>query len=191
MDLGRLVAIYRRKHGPKSKAQLDYFRGLATLRQAVEAAALAIGPDGKMFAHQWRVGKEVATKAKDALLARFPQIEACRNFDELHNVVKSATRNVKRFGILATYDTSLRIGAKLNLLPEVVYLHAGTKKGASALGLSASDGVIRGNELPQGLLALEMHEVEDFLCIFKEHFGNEAANAEDEAGCDSTPRSCS
>ena len=32
------------------------------------------------------------------------------------------------------YDTAVRIGAYLNLEPEEVYLHAGTKKGAAALG---------------------------------------------------------
>jgi len=56
-------------------------------------------------------------------------------------------------------DTTLRIGAKLNLFPKKVYLHPGTRRSARALGLDAGPTapsqvfqqtqVILGNEEPQ------------------------------------------
>jgi hypothetical protein len=41
------------------------------------------------------------------------------------------------------YDTALRIGAKLKLFPTKVYLHAGTRLGARALGLDDSAATLK------------------------------------------------
>jgi hypothetical protein len=68
------------------------------------------------------------------------------------------------------YDTSLRIGAKLGFEPKHVYLHAGTRVGARALGLDTSASYLRASELPAPLRALRPHEIEDALCIFKRQF---------------------
>lgn len=170
MDLSKLVEIYRRKNAAKHKGELDHFRGLPTLRETVEAATMAIGPDGKMLRHQRRVGKEVLAEAKTALLNRLSDIKACGSFAELQELILTSTAAIDRFGSLAVYDTALRIGAKLNRLPEAVYLHAGTKAGAKALGLEVSKPFLKTAELPEPLKQLEPHEVEDFLCIYKDRF---------------------
>ena len=70
-------------------------------------------------------------------------------------------------GELYVYDTALRIGAKLNLLPNKVYLHAGTRSGAEALGFDGKATVLNVSDLPRELQKLEPHEIEDVLCIFK------------------------
>ncbi|MDQ3246773.1 MAG: hypothetical protein M3Q52_07800 [Pseudomonadota bacterium] len=79
--------------------------------------------------------------------------------------------SVSGFGPLARYDTALRIGFWLRLLPARVYLHAGTRDGSRALGLDAADGSLGRDQLPPELEPLEMHEVEDFLCIYKGQLG--------------------
>lgn len=71
-------------------------------------------------------------------------------------------------GELTVYDTALRIGAKLGLLPKKVYLHAGTRAGARALGLNWKATSLAVRELPSELLTLTPHEIEDCLCIFKD-----------------------
>jgi hypothetical protein len=50
--------------------------------------------------------------------------------------------NIKGFGELAVYDCSLRVGSYLNLLPDKIYLHAGTRKGAEALKMNVSSGFL-------------------------------------------------
>lgn len=185
MDLSKLVEICRRKNAPRHKADLDHFRGFPTLRDTVEAATMAVGSDGKMLRHQRRVGKDVLAQAKDVLLQRLTKIEKCCNFAQLIDLVKQSTEAIDRFGSLAIYDTALRIGAKLNRLPEVVYLHAGTRTGAKALDLDTSQPFLRIAELPEPLHQLEPHEIEDFLCIYKEHFDSAEEDTEAEAvqGC--------
>jgi hypothetical protein len=75
--------------------------------------------------------------------------------------------DVPGIGELYIYDTSLRIGAKLNLYPKKVYLHAGTRRGARALGLKA-DTSLNVPDLPSEFRCLLPYEIEDVLCIFKE-----------------------
>jgi hypothetical protein len=57
-------------------------------------------------------------------------------------------RPIPGIGELAVYDTALRIGARLGLEPAKVYLHAGTRAGAKALGLAYGGRTIELAELP-------------------------------------------
>ena len=78
-------------------------------------------------------------KAKDldlashALLSALPFLEACRDFRQLFELVRDLIEPIPGIGELMVYDTALRIGAKLNLKPMRVYLHAGARAGARAL----------------------------------------------------------
>jgi hypothetical protein len=73
-------------------------------------------------------------------------------------------------GELMVYDTALRIGAFLKLEPVSVYLHAGTKTGAKALGLTVSGKKnINVTDLPKEFRKLKPHEIEDCLCIYKDN----------------------
>ena len=73
------------------------------------------------------------------------------------------------------YDTALRIGAKLGLEPEVVYLHRGARSGMKALGLGAGRLFVEVYELPHELRSLRPHEIEDCVCIYKTKLGSRAA----------------
>ena len=154
--------------------QLDYDHNphvvMAECETFADAVKTATGVIGKVPHHQRRVGRAVLTAACNRLLRCKKRIEACEHFAELIEIVDKKTADVYRFGELAVYDTSLRLGAWLGVLPERVYLHAGTKKGAKALGLDTKWGYLETDELPELLQVLEPREAEDFLCIYKDEF---------------------
>jgi hypothetical protein len=64
----------------------------------------------------------------------------------------------------------MRIGANLGLEPSRVFLHRGVRVGARALGLNFRAPSLELGEFPEPLRVLRPHQVEDILCIFKEHF---------------------
>ena len=113
-------------------------------------------------------------KAKDldlashALLSALPSLEACRDFRQLFELVRDLIEPIPGIGELMIYDTALRIGAKLNLKPMRVYLHAGARAGARALDYeNRGRDFVHLEDLPEPLRQLEPHEIEDCLCIFK------------------------
>jgi hypothetical protein len=65
------------------------------------------------------------------------------------------------------YDTAVRIGAKLDMSPDRVYLHAGTRAGARVLGLEWRADSVELSALPSAFRGLPGFEVEDILCIYK------------------------
>jgi hypothetical protein len=64
------------------------------------------------------------------------------------------------------YDTALRIGARLGLSPQQVYLHAGTRHGPEALGFDRGRSSISLDEVPPPMNGLTAEEAEDVLCIY-------------------------
>ena len=167
-SLASLVGIYQRHFGPGLDDYLDYYSKLDSLNNAITFACL--GAHGKVPNHQRRVGKEKLNLAKRHLLRYAGEIESCQSFDELLNCVEHRTGDIYRFGILAVYDTSLRLGAFLDIWPKVVYLHAGTKKGCKLLGVDTSEGIVTMEALPKPVRVLEPHHAENFLCIVKGKF---------------------
>lgn len=167
-----LVAIYRRKHGRNTADYLGHFQKLKKENRPLGDALFDAchGKDGKIHGHQHLVGKKKLEQARKLLHEHADEIAACGSFDELLALVEDCTKSIERFGVLAVYDTSLRLGAYLNKWPEVVYLHAGTKKGCKALGVPTKGGKIEKNKLPKAIQVLEPYEAEDFLCIFKDQF---------------------
>lgn len=165
--LADLVHEYKRDydHDPLSV--------VAECESLADAIKVATGCIGRVPDHQRRVGHDVLIEASKTLLCLKQKIEACESFADLIELVEDATADIYRFGELAVYDTSLRLGAWLGLSPESVYFHAGTRKGARALGLDTSRGWLEMDELPQPLQLLEPREVEDFLCIYKGRLRND------------------
>jgi len=90
------------------------------------------------------------------------------SFADLLTHVNTAVRPIHGIGELYVYDTTLRLGGHLRLVPREVYLHAGTRRGARALGLDHRSDSVSPNQLPTVLRRLRPHEVEDLLCIYKD-----------------------
>jgi hypothetical protein len=166
--LNAITRTYIRKIRPRAQAEIDWFAHQPSLDAAIEKAALAVNSRGKRYSHQRRLTKAALREALGNLLEESDAMEQARDFDTLLRLIGAVVKPIHGIGELYVYDTSLRIGAKLNLFPTRVYLHAGTKVGARALGLDGSAATLRVSALPREFRTLEPHEVEDVLCIFKD-----------------------
>lgn len=140
---------------------------MPSLELAIHHAALAIDRRGKRFSHQCRIPIDALQRAKALLGGEAARLGESRTFHELHAFLAKTLKSVRGLGELYVYDSGLRIGAFLGLAPSHVYLHAGTRTGARALGLDLSQGFLRVSELPKPIQELQPHEIEDFLCIYK------------------------
>jgi len=165
-----IIRTYITTIRPRANEELDWFRQQPTLSEAIRLAALAVNSKGKRYSHQRRLGKTVLEQARDILLENEKAIEACRDqdFNDLFTLLEQLLAPINGLGELYVYDTALRIGAKIGLLPRRVYLHAGTRVGAKALGFDGKAKTIEVSQLPDWLHQLEPHEIEDVLCIFKD-----------------------
>ena len=126
-----------------------------------------MNPDGSRHSHHARRRKIDLTLAHTKLKAKIASIQKCGEFDAVHAIVKKIADSIKWLGPLYTYDCALALGAKLGIMPDKVYLHAGTRQGAQALGLLATETYL---PVPEKLKSLKPHEIEDFLCIYKKSF---------------------
>jgi len=163
-----IIRTYITQIRPRANEELDWFRQQPTLSDAIRLAALAITSKGKRYSHQRRLSKTVLGQARDILLANEKEICQSQDFDDLFALLERLLLPVKGLGELYIYDTALRIGAKIGMLPKRVYLHAGTRVGAKALGFDGTAKTLEVSQLPEWLQQLQPHEIEDVLCIFKD-----------------------
>lgn len=112
-----------------------------------------------------------------------PALSAADSFDELFDIVSTAIELIDGIGELAVYDTALRIGARFDLQPTKVYLHAGTRTGARVLGLQHTRAYIDVAELPVELQVLSASEAEDALCIYKHELTKPTGFARNASRC--------
>ena len=167
MNLKAVTRLYTREIRPRAQAELAWFGQQPTLESAIQYAALAINSKGRRYSHQRRLKKAALEKAQQALLMNSEAIAQAKSFDDLFSLVGTILGPIGGIGELYVYDTSLRIGARLHLLPKKVYLHRGTRLGARALGFDGRAKALEVSEMPLELRQLEPHEIEDLLCIFK------------------------
>ena len=165
-SIAAIIRDYVRRHRPKTTRELQHFRSLGSLDETITQAGLALRPDGKRWSHQRRIPKAALERATRQL--RRTRLEGAASFADLMTRVTSAVRSIRGIGELYAYDTAIRIGAHLGLLPTEVYLHAGTRRGARALGLDHRSESISIDLLPVALQGLPPYEVEDILCIYKD-----------------------
>jgi len=133
---------------------------------SIEYAALAKLPSGKRHPHQYNLKRTVLESVRQQLQANAHQLEQGSSFEAIIHVVRGCA--VPGFGELAIYDTALRLAVRLGKRPTAVYLHAGTRKGAVALGLNVKRAIIPMDELPSPLQKLGSDHAENFLCIYKD-----------------------
>jgi hypothetical protein len=166
-ELETLVASHIRDYRRSAARELEYFRVLRSDEDAVAEAALGRLPSGKRHDHQRRVKPGALKESRDRHVGNLSVLRSAASFDTLFELVDEIIRPIRGIGDLAVYDTAERIGARLRLEPERVYLHRGARDGAKALGLDGTRDIINHDELPPPLRALSAREVEDFLCIYK------------------------
>lgn len=165
--LNDIVQDYIARIRPGAASELSYYGGRSSLAETIRMGAMAIRFDGKRHDHQRRIPAQSLTQFAWRLTQYEADIRTCRTFAELHTLVKNLSIDIDRIGALAVYDTTTRIGAKLRLFPREVYLHAGTKEGASALGVDTHAESVSPSVFPHPFKKLRAYEIEDFLCIYK------------------------
>ena len=166
-ELRTLPELVNRFHSEfDTGADFRFFRKLKPWHAVIEQAGMAMNEHGKRFPHQYRL-KKVALKAATRRLHR-ADLKSCKDFDSLFGEVENAVASIKGIGPLYVYDTACRIGESLRLRPKRVYLHAGTRSGARAIGLGRGCAVVEMDELPKAMRSLTPSQVEDFLCICKD-----------------------
>jgi hypothetical protein len=168
-SLGIMVRHYIKFKRRCAQRELDSFSA-QPYESALERAAFAKHLDGKRFGHQRRLRKPALRKAAKELMRAAKKLRRSKSFDQLHNEVIEYLEGVRGLGELYYYDTSLRVGAWLHLMPRCVYLHRGTRDGARALGLDWKADSLSPETFPKPFRVLEPREIEDFLCIYKKWF---------------------
>ena len=170
-SLADVVSDYWRDHRPRAEREFAYWANRAGQGRFIREAVLSKASNGKRHPHQRRIPAQVLQCAADTLARH--GIPACHSFRDLHRAVGDRIGDIHGIGELAVYDIACRIGASLGLAPEHVYLHAGTRKGARALGLRGT--TVHKNDLPPEFHRLSPAEIEDCLCIYKAQIRRMAA----------------
>lgn len=160
-----IVRHYKQSFQTNADREMRFFAKRRSLDEVLEYAAYAKLPSGKRHPHQYRL-KHASLRMVHQRL-RNCDLEACETFHELLEMIRDAIVDIPGIGELMVYDTAHRIGAFLKLKPERVYLHAGTRKGALALGQGRGSAWLDIGNLPKSFQHLTPAEVEDCLCIYK------------------------
>lgn len=169
--LVNIIKNYKRRKEKKADNHLIFCESQDTLENAIYFAATATDGKNKRHGHQRRLTKNVLNKYADNLLKRKREIRKANNFDALYKIASDCAN--KGIGKLTIYDTAHRVGKFLNISPDKIYLHAGTKLGAQKLlGQIGSKRCIVKSELPVEfqIEQLNEEEIEDILCIYKRLF---------------------
>lgn len=164
-SLHALVDAYLRHYTATRAAEFAWYRKIP-LGDITRVAAESSTENGGKHLHQRRV-PVLSLRALARRLAAVPFNEF-EFFAEIHGAVERAAAAVYYVGELACYDVALRIGARFRIEPVRVYLHAGTRKGARALGLPHRAATLGMADLPRELQRLRSWQVEDFLCVYKD-----------------------
>jgi hypothetical protein len=163
--LDRIVQAYFDNNAQEGERYLRFYAIQRSLEDAVTKAAMAELPNGQRFIHQHRIPAAVLGQARDALLKL--DYRSLTSFAELHELVAKTLHPIHGVGLLTIYDTAHRLGAYFKLSPEHVYLHAGVRVGAKALGLQDWKDKLTMNVFPQAFQRLRPEQAEDCLCIYK------------------------
>lgn len=166
MTIETCVNDYIRRFRKGASDEMAFFANQPTLSEAIRISARSGREDGKRHPHQCRILGSVLREAEQKLHECAETLQAANDFDALLAAVDSIIRPIHGIGELAVYDIAHRLGAFLNLEPQKVHLHQGTRVGAASLGFHGS--FINRDDLPAAFSPLSAAEVEDCLCIYKD-----------------------
>lgn len=167
-SLPEIVEPYIGNTRREAEEELACYGSCPSLAETIWRAANAMRPkDGKRHDHQRRIPGSALARLGRRLLVLEENVQNSKSFADLLGLVKETSKDLMHIGELVIYDTALRIGAKLGLYPEEVYLHAGTRKGAAILGVDITRESIATTSLPSAFKDLKPYEIEDVLCIYK------------------------
>ncbi|MBO9538294.1 hypothetical protein [Herbaspirillum sp.] len=171
MTLEEMVREFIEIYRPKGREELAFF-STRPFDIALDYAALAKDSRGKRFSHQRRLKRKNLELAKKFLMEKKDEFEKTKSFEAVFKIVQQITSAISGLGELYTYDTALRISVAIKHEPIHVYLHAGTRVGAKKIDIDGRRSYVSMAELSKELQILDAHEVENFLCIYKNELGS-------------------
>lgn len=159
----------------EKRDQVSLFVAKASfIHDVISRAVLSIDESGKMHNHQTRVPKRSKDEAILVLkkaFARYHGHPVFNSFDALYDFMARDLERVNGIGLVSRYDFAVRIGAKFDLAPTSLYLHAGVREGWMALHrMKSARGLplrVPREELPVEFALLPTDEVEDLLCTYR------------------------
>jgi hypothetical protein len=182
MTFDEIVNDYIRTQRPHTGTEVIDFANESSPSAAIRRAALCELKSGKRHDHQRRIPKWLLEQVETKLQAIRRKLSKAANFDALHRLVEQEIGGMKGIGALTVYDISHRIGAYFGKAPGRVYLHAGVRVGARALGIGGDS--FEPKILPKPFARLAPSEIEDCLCIYKKQLlGDAPDNFHRSAGC--------
>jgi hypothetical protein len=142
---------------------------LIPLKEAIALAATARDFRNKKHPHQHRRTEDELNSFCSRILAVKRKIKQAKSFHELYEIIESCA--VKGVAALTIYDTAHRIGKNKEILldPDEVYIHRGTRDGAEIFfGRNVREKSLS-KDMFKGMEHLAPEEIEDVLCIYKDH----------------------
>jgi hypothetical protein len=171
MHLKALVAIklYKEEIKKNPDTWLTYCKNQNNLSDAIYFAAISENHLGKRHSHQYRLKKMDMLIFAEKLKSHEIQIKNAETFDVLFKLIQNIGFKLNGIGEMLIYDAAERIGLFLNLFPDKIYLHAGTRIGAEKMLGKINSNTISKAKLPEPFKSsnLSCTEIEDILCMYK------------------------
>lgn len=136
--------------------------------KVIEMAGLSRDKNNRKHPHQHRLTNKVLHQFADRLLGNADKIIASKNFSDLHTIVSDLS--LRGIGTLTLYDTAHRIGLRLKIHPDKVYMHRGTRTGAEKILKRKIKEPYLDKSAFKDFVHLRCDEIEDILCIYKSSF---------------------
>lgn len=175
-NLSRFVADYKKTRRVALRTKLREYAVIERFSEVLRAAIRGLG--GKKHPHQRRI----STTVLNSTLRRLSRVSHVtrdeQDFEHLLTLIEKVA--TKGFGKLACYDAAVRIGAWSGCFPKRVYLHAGARAGARAMGLDHRQRSLCRVDIPAPLRSLRPYEIEDFLCVYHDELAPRAKRAKRE-----------
>ncbi len=171
MTLSAIIKDYKAWRQENLDTWISHCVAQESLEDTIIYAALSENHLGKRNSHQYRLKRITLEQFAASLVDVTDRIGRAKTFEELYTIIE--TNKPHGIGELTTYDAALRIGAKLMLYPEKIYLHTGARRGAEKLlGKKLSQRYILKSELPKALQSdsVSNAEIEEILCMYKGRF---------------------
>jgi len=168
--LASIICHYKQWKNQNPDTWIEHCKNQSTLSEAIHIAGLSENYLGKRHPHQYRLKKFDLENFTAKLLDKENQLNKVLDFDTLLKGVSEAKS--KGIGQLTIYDTAQRLGEYLNIFPNKIYLHAGTKTGVKKLIGKTNKNSITKDILPEPFKTADLtcSELEDILCIYKQFF---------------------
>ena len=175
--LEKIIDHYLTQCWPEVEKEIEWFTEPESFDDQIDLACSSMLRSGRKNMHQASIPPASLISCAGAIKKVKSDLEKCKNFDELHDLIASTISNVqpkkpRRIGHLTIYDIALRIGWNLKKSPDVVYLHAGTQIGAKALIPKLTGPTLNIEGLPSAFKKLTPSQAEDVLCRYADDFAN-------------------